>query len=222
MIRYEARKADPINYQPGAWTGKKIQIFQIEGDQETQIGEYQRDYPAFFLTFFPFRINDKDLALYSPHYTGTRIMELPSCRDIGGEEPNAFGFCPVEYYVPGYVQCASSFTQGRSYRVNQPTPEQMKNAVGPLQFYEFGFVAGCIWGEDSSWKIQYLDLSQADKGILTREEKFGYIELPANVTLEQAIELVDFGHDPDEDYSYEIAIAVRTFFDMRTGKQVTQ
>ena len=28
-----------------------------------------------------------------------------------------------------------------------------------------GFVAGCVWGDDSSWKIEYLDLSKADEGI---------------------------------------------------------
>lgn len=25
---------------------------------------------------------------------------------------------------------------------------------------DFGFVWGCIWGDDSSWKVQYLDLSR--------------------------------------------------------------
>lgn len=41
----------------------------------------------------------------------------------------------------------------------------------------FGFVWGCIWGDDSSWKVQWLDLSRVAEGVLTREERFGYVEL---------------------------------------------
>jgi hypothetical protein len=52
---------------------------------------------------------------------------------------------------------------------------------------DHGFVAGCIWGDDSSWKIQYLDLSRVEEGIIRREERFGYIELPQSVRLRDAI-----------------------------------
>lgn len=41
----------------------------------------------------------------------------------------------------------------------------------------FGFVCGCHWGDDSSWKIQYLDLSRAAEGIIVRDARMGYIEL---------------------------------------------
>ena len=60
--------------------------------------------------------------------------------------------------------------------------------VSPLSFHPFGFVAGCVWGDDSSWKLQYLDLSRAAEGIVRREERFGYLELPAGRPL---AELVD-------------------------------
>lgn len=39
------------------------------------------------------------------------------------------------------------------------------------------FVWGCIWGDDSSWKVQYLDLSDVPKGEIRREERFGYVKL---------------------------------------------
>jgi hypothetical protein len=45
----------------------------------------------------------------------------------------------------------------------------------------FGFVAGCIWGDDSNWKVQYLDLSEVSKGVLVRRESFGYLPMPHNV-----------------------------------------
>jgi hypothetical protein len=41
----------------------------------------------------------------------------------------------------------------------------------------FGFVWGCVWGDDSSWKVQYLDLSDIQQGQLRREERFGYLKL---------------------------------------------
>ena len=36
---------------------------------------------------------------------------------------------------------------------------------------------GCYWGDDNSWKVQYLDLSEIEKGIIRRDERFGYAEL---------------------------------------------
>lgn len=42
---------------------------------------------------------------------------------------------------------------------------------------DFGFVWGCIWGDDSSWKVQFLDLSEVERGRIRREERFGYLKL---------------------------------------------
>ena len=41
----------------------------------------------------------------------------------------------------------------------------------------FGFVWGCEWGDDSSWKIQYLDLRKVQQGVIVRSDRFGYVEL---------------------------------------------
>jgi hypothetical protein len=32
-------------------------------------------------------------------------------------------------------------------------------------------------GDDSSWKVQYLDLSRVQQGVVRRDERFGYLEL---------------------------------------------
>ncbi|HKH90368.1 MAG TPA: hypothetical protein VKA54_01130, partial [Gemmatimonadaceae bacterium] len=82
MITYVARVLGEIHYRPGAWDGVRVGVFRREGESETQIGEYERNYPSLFDTFHPFRADGRGLALYSPHYTGTRLLELPSCRDI--------------------------------------------------------------------------------------------------------------------------------------------
>ena len=153
-------------------------------------------------TFFPFRWKDNWYALYSREYTCTRIMKLPECEDIGGEEPNGFGFCPVELYVP----------------INPATD----SSIG------FGFVAGCVWGDDTSWKIQFLDLRECEKGVIKRDDRFGYLELPDDCSLEAAIGLdewwwIDFndyyeGDDLIEDNRW-IGITHKEHFRLGTGKR---
>jgi hypothetical protein len=54
----------------------------------------------FFHTFCPFQIGDLDYALYSPQYHVTRVMELPACKDIGGEDLQGEGFCPTDFRGP--------------------------------------------------------------------------------------------------------------------------
>ena len=88
-------------------------------------------------------------------------MELPSCKDICGEEPGTFGFCPTGFYVPETKHLGEDWGDGE--------------IVGPDG--QFGFVCGCIWGDDCSWKIQHLDLSKITEGVLTHDDRFGYIEL---------------------------------------------
>ena len=121
------------------------------------------------------------------------------------------GFCPTDYFVPTRVYYKNEDGE------NSPKNESLKETQ--VLFYSFGFVAGCVWGDDSSWKIQFLDLSEAEKGIIKREEKFGYIELPDNQTLKEAIDMYDYGYD-EEDYSNYIRINIMQTFDLRTGQKV--
>lgn len=164
---YSAKPLAAIETKPGCWNYNKVGVF----DHDAQIGEYIRDYPAFYNTFCPFKQGDHWFALYSKEYTSTRIMSLPDCVDLGGEESSAYGFCPVDYYVPALDR----------------DDEQLKG--------EFGFVAGCVWGDDNSWKIQYLDLRKASEGIIVRSARFGYIPLPSEIKLFDAIKVaVDHPH----------------------------
>ena len=41
-----------------------------------------------------------------------------------------------------------------------------KNIPGPEYYAKFAFVQGCVWGDDTSWKLTVFDISKADKGIL--------------------------------------------------------
>jgi hypothetical protein len=242
---YTAAVLRKIENAPGTWNSIEVGVFRADGERHEQVGAYIRNYPTLFRTFCAFRVDGRDYALYSGDYTATRVMELPSCRDIGGEERSGGGFCPVDYYVPCYVEREYVRLDDtiRRHRVNEPEPcslrpgvntytpldpatgqrtrvEKPAHPVSPLLYYPFGFVAGCIWGDDSSWKIQYLDLSRAAQGIIRREERFGYIALPDGLPLKDAIGMEDYGTDPEEEWSRRITIAVEARFDLETGRLV--
>lgn len=239
---YSARAIGKVESEPGACYGLRVGVFRNDGESEQQVGEYTRNYRHLFRTFHHFKKDGKDYALYSRNYTATRVMELPSCTDIGGEEPAGNGFCPVDFYVPRYIEWEYLDLEDKphQYRLNEPsdsdlTPRTIKwtrldqntgepifaekpsHPVGPLTYYPFGFVAGCIWGDDSSWKIQYLDLSEVERGVIKRDARFGYIEMPDHMNLKDAVSMGDYSTDPEEEWSHRITIAIQRHFDLRTG-----
>ena len=197
---------------PG-WRRDRVTVL----DRGEPCGSYERNYGNAEGTFEPFAVGDEWFALYSRDYTATRIMRLPSCEDVGGEEPDSWGFCPVELHVPRYR--ALSYVSERTWRDGErvppftvrttdflwpgdprlrgldpadPTPPFAvpgTGALGPWTHCPFGFVAGCVWGDDSSLKLEFLDLSRAAEGVLRRDDRFGYVELPGRLTLREAIDL---------------------------------
>lgn len=244
MTTYAAKILEVIPGRPDVWNSLRVGVFRNIGQSEEQIGEYHRNYGSLFNTFFHCSYGGKDYALYSPNYTITRIMELPSCKDIGGEEPHSSGFCPVDFYVPRYIDREYITLEGeaRKYRINEPdaddqtqktiryTPLHEKTGeryvvekpdypISPLLYYSFGFVAGCIWGDDSSWKIQFLDLSEITRGFIKRDERFGYIELPEGMALKQAVNMGDYRYDLTDEISY-VTIAIQKRFDLASGKML--
>ncbi|MBW2995152.1 hypothetical protein KY312_02275 [Candidatus Woesearchaeota archaeon] len=183
-----------------------------------KIGSYKRNYPNICHTFYPFIFNGKEYALYSPEYTATRIMELPSCKDIGGEEADSNGFCPVDYFVPVFRKVKEEAGDEEELVLIEDAcfDEKELNDYeqhSPIESFPFGFVAGCLWGDDTTWKIQYLDLSEAGKGIIKRDSRFGYIHLPSGIRLRDAIDLDGF------DETGNIAIAHTDFYKLETGKK---
>lgn len=81
-------------------------------DGDTRIGSYETNFGG--QPFYAFEQDGRWFALYSKHYTATRVMSLPDCSDLGGEEPHTYGFCPVEYYVPELT--------GRIHTSDDPEP----------------------------------------------------------------------------------------------------
>lgn len=170
-----------------------LKVYILDGDGK-ELGSYDRNYPSFFDTFCPFMKNGKEYALYSRDYTSTRVMSLPDCEDIGGEERDTFGFCPIEFLVPSCDK----------FHI----PKEFESSMG--------FVAGCGWGDDTSWKVQLLDLSKVEEGIIKRDgNRLGYIELCSNDKLEDAIADIEVYYDEEEkdwDMDIEIRMMKRYIF----------
>jgi len=204
--------AKKIQSPEGNWDTLEVTISKIVNGEKEPIGKYNRNYPSLAETFFPFVRNGKHLALYSRNYSCTRIMELPSCEDIGGEEITEDGFCPAEFYVPVFREF--KFTSANTgelitdYATQKDCLELKGDSLelGPITYCDFGFVSGCVWGDDTSWKVEYLDLSEADKGVLKRIDKFDYLELPHGINLKDAIYMLNWS---PEHQAIEIATRKR-------------
>ena len=254
---YQAKIVEKVETRPGCWGYLRVGVF----DGETQIGEYLRNYPGLAEgTFFPFKSGERWFALYSRDYTATRIMSLPDCADLGGEDRHSHGFCPVEYYVPELTgqaidpadpeprvanhdddKWAHKTTVGeggnscqrwywpddkdgptysperaaeylaekdRSHRLHDEWSERHPFMT---RHAAWGLVAGCYWGDDTSWKVQFLDLSRAADGVLARDDRFGYLELPRGVKLRDAVDAdcIHVLNDPPEKQRIAIAVPAR-------------
>jgi hypothetical protein len=155
---------------PGAIDGTVVEVFRRAGSRggPEKVCEYERN---LFMkqTFEPFRQAGRDFALISRDYTRTAVLDLESGRVVA-EEPDSggHGFCPVGFYVPDWwdVNDGSIIPGSEYWSADREWPNG-----------DFGFVWGCLWGDDGSWKVQYLDLSEVRQGVIRREERFGYVEL---------------------------------------------
>jgi hypothetical protein len=166
-----AIKGTPKANRPGTWDSTVVEVFRRRSSSGAaeKICEYERDY-SMLQTFEPFRQGSRDFALISRDYTRTAVLDLGSGSVIAEEELDSpgGGFCPVGFYVPDWwdVNDGSIIPGSEHWSADREWPGG-----------EFGFVWGCHWGDDSSWKVQYLDLSRVQQGLVRREERFGYVEL---------------------------------------------
>jgi hypothetical protein len=225
--RFQARATPIPSATPGTMDSSLVTIF----DGDVEIGNYQRNYPSFAeTTFEPFEQGGEWYALYSPDYTLTRIMKLPECRDIGSEDHHSNGFCPVELFVPRYrmVTAMQPFpgpereslwfeSDGEERRDPSSSSVRSSFSLGPWRSLAIGFVAGCHWGDDSSWKLEVFDLSRAADGVLHRTARFGHLQL-GKLPLADAIRLNRFLPY----YELRATIIQQQRWDVRTGALIDQ
>jgi len=194
-------REEEIDNGPRGWNYVRVTILDENGKE---IGGYERTYPRFAAsTFHPFFQHGRWWALYSKDYTATRVMTLPECEDWCGEESNPGGFCPTGYYVPRYRPAKWQTDTGTydeyigegAWGWNDPAQTNYTDIGDPL-YCPFGLVSGCIWGDDTSWKVQYLDLAGLPERRFLRDERFGYFELLDNDALRDCLDMSSWR--PDE------------------------
>lgn len=156
--------------EPNAW--QTVHVDVLDGD--AVIASYDRNY-SMLQTFEPFRQGDRPFALISTDYTATSVMDLQTGEIIAAEDPNEHGFCPVGFYVPDWWDLHDGSALPGSTRW-RPADDEWPGG-------DFGFVWGCVWGDDSSWKVQYLDLSSVRAGVIRRDDRFGYLKLATDTKL---------------------------------------
>jgi hypothetical protein len=150
-----------------------VHVDVLDGD--AVIAGYDRNY-RMLQTFEPFRQADRSFALISPHYTATAVMDLGTGQIVAAEQPSGNGFCPAGFYVPDWWDLHDG--------TKLPGSMYWHPADDEWPAGDFGFVWGCIWGDDSSWKVQYLDLSAVGQGVIGRDDRFGYLKLATSTKLE--------------------------------------
>lgn len=196
-----------VENRPGTWNSTKVSIYW----GETMIGEYIRNYSSHSEnTFYPFMQDGQWYALYSAEYTALRCMKLHenTIEDWGGDLAKSTGFCPVEVYVPKYNTIADSYLlNGEKQIFDYYTVDTDSKADAEFiaetrlpgymgtTYCDFGFIAGCVWGDDSSWKIQFVNLKDIANTPMEISEKFGYWEMPKSMKLRDCLDMD--GWEPD-------------------------
>lgn len=165
-------KVSKIENGPGYWNSSLCEIYK----NEEKVGEYIRHYHSFCeSTFFPFELNEKEYALYSSDYTTVSIMSLPDCKQIELKKNNLDSMCPTEIYVPKYhkytyesmgVETKREDLKNRVFCEHVEDGEEFEKYKDQYFFSDKAFVLGCVWGDDSSWKFNLLDLSKIEEGEL--------------------------------------------------------
>ena len=186
----------------GAWDTLHVQVLDTSGHV---VAQYDRNYPNLLGTFEPFRQADRMLALISTDYTATSVIDLATGKVIASEKPSPSGFCPAGFYVPDWwdINNGSVLPGSTSWTQEHELPKG-----------DFGFVWGCVWGDDNSWKVQYLDLSRVQEGQILREERFGYLELATHPNLAPK----DFIECSFNEGRRKVSFSVLASFDLQTGK----
>lgn len=208
-----------------------------EGDDPVKVFEYNRNYALgkTFLPFRQLQEGAwKDYALISSEYTRLEVVDLSlgeivaiepypavtqewlnglpaTSKEPGGwaekhyvgEERPGWGFCPVEFRVFDWREKLTDESANMPFRDGYLYSDEKLNAyTGQWAIY-----TGCIWGDDGSWKVRYVDLSKIREGIVVTEERFGYLPLLGKLS--------DVVHSSSDDFFY---FPVEVMVERQSGK----
>lgn len=122
-----------------------------------------------------------------------------------GQERPGWGFCPVEFRV---FDWRDKYSEESIAQTNADGKFIQPEAHLYAFTGQWAIYSGCLWGDDSSMKLRYIDLSKISEGVVTSDERFGYVPLYAN--LDEVL------YSPYSD-GFNIPVAIEA---SRTGKAV--
>lgn len=109
-----------------------------------------------------------------------------------GKEMPGNGFCPTDFYVPDFLEdhfADSPFLLSSVKREEDSEPRYLYSEEDMLDYTgQFAFYLGCHWGDDSSWKMRHIDLSRLHEGIVSEDDRYGYLEYGGNGSLQENLE----------------------------------
>jgi hypothetical protein len=160
-------RTTPVSNGPYAWHSTRVEVCRRCPDGLESVASYLRNH-ALYATFEPFRQGTREFALISRDYEATAVLDLATGEVIAEETEAQRGFCPVGFYVPDWwdLNDGSRIPGSEYWTADDEWPTG-----------NFGFVWGCIWGDDSSWKVEHLDLSRVGEGVIARDARYGYLAL---------------------------------------------
>lgn len=165
---------------PSTWSRLKIHVYQNdESGNKKLLGTLERNYSSLYGTWCPFVQDGKEYALCSLDYTGVTVISLPDLKIVAQEPRSPHGFCPVGLYVPDIVD-GDEDAEDENFAIQELGEDWDEYGYynnftwNPKFVGKFGYVCGCTWGDDHSWKVQFLDLSEISSGKIIREDRFGY------------------------------------------------
>jgi hypothetical protein len=105
-------------------------------------------------------------------------------------------FCPFTRNGKDYLLYSKDYSATSLMELPSATElwSESRDTFGfcPVEFFVpdegmFGFLSGCIWGDDSSWKLKCIDLRELEQNKITIFEPFGYCPLGGN-TIRESIQ----------------------------------
>lgn len=167
----------------GTWDVTECNVYfhPTIDDEWELIGSFNYGYHGHIEDIFcPFIHHGKWYATYSTKYTALSIASLgKTFEHVWSDDGGSYGFCPVEAAVPKIIK-RNIVDHGPYIDVYW---DINLDEYGDRHLYELMdspvcFYSGCVWGDDSSWKLQLLNISRLHEGVITKEHVVGHFELP--------------------------------------------
>lgn len=103
-----------------------------------------------------------------------------------GQDISGWRFCPSSFHVPDvYDILTDSDIQVMKKDIKNEKEKDISYWIEWMDNFlnrrTFGFEAGCVWGDDWSYKVQAIDLTKILQGEVSDDDRFGYFVLQGSL-----------------------------------------